>query len=220
MIKPYYHDDYCTIYHGDCRKVLQSLDGVTVVLTDPPYGISGGSGGQAKKTKKGVYDASFCDSPQYIQECVVPVIQFCRVIARSVVVTPGCKNMHLYPAPKDVGCFWHPAASNRGPWGFSTFTPIFYYGKSWKAGKGDIANGVQVTERAEKLGHPCNKPLKAWTWLLNKISPPEAVILDPFMGSGTTLRAAKDLKRKAIGIELEEKYCEIAAKRLRQEPLL
>jgi site-specific DNA-methyltransferase (adenine-specific) len=72
----------------------------------------------------------------------------------------------------------------------------------------------------EKNGHPCPKPLKAWRRLLNNISQPEQTVLDPFMGSGTTLRTAKDLGRKAIGIEIEERYCEIAAKRLAQDVLL
>ena len=74
-----------------------------------------------------------------------------------------------------------------------------------------------MNQAAEKLGHPCSKPMKEWTWLLNKVSLEGETILDPFMGSGTTLRAAKDLGRKAIGIEIEERYCEIAVKRLAQE---
>ena len=71
----------------------------------------------------------------------------------------------------------------------------------------------------ERLGHPTQKPLKVVAWTLIQF-PNVATILDPFMGSGTTLRAAKDLGRKAIGIEIEEKYCEIAANRLAQEVLI
>ena len=65
---------------------------------------------------------------------------------------------------------------------------------------------------AERVGHPTQKPLAVMTWCLSA-----QTILDPFLGSGTTLRASKDLGRKAIGIEIEERYCEIAAKRLSQE---
>ncbi len=76
------------------------------------------------------------------------------------------------------------------------------------------------TESSEKNGHPCPKPFILWEKLLLRGSPLKGqTIIDPFMGSGTTLRAAKDLGRKAIGIEIEEKYCEIAAKRMEQEVL-
>jgi site-specific DNA-methyltransferase (adenine-specific) len=68
-------------------------------------------------------------------------------------------------------------------------------------------------------GHPCPKPVEWALWLVERCCPASGTVLDPFMGSGTTLRAAKDIGRKAIGIEIEEKYCEIAAKRLAQEVL-
>lgn len=71
----------------------------------------------------------------------------------------------------------------------------------------------------KKAPHPTTKPLKLMSELMRLFSNEDELILDPFMGSGTTLRAAKDLGRKAIGIEIEEKYCEIAAKRLSQEVL-
>ena len=70
----------------------------------------------------------------------------------------------------------------------------------------------------ERLGHCTQKPEALMKWCMNKF-PDAQTILDPFMGSGTTLRAAKDLGRKAIGVEIEEKYCEIAVKRLAQEVL-
>jgi site-specific DNA-methyltransferase (adenine-specific) len=70
---------------------------------------------------------------------------------------------------------------------------------------------------APKNGHPCPKPEIEWRWLVNKVCMPGETVIDPFMGSGTTLRCAKDLGLKAIGIEIEERYCEIAAKRLEQE---
>ena len=97
--------------------------------------------------------------------------------------------------------------------------PILYYGKDYRAGKGALPSGKSVTERSEKNGHPCPKPISAWSWLLDKVSQEGETVVDPFMGSGTTLRAAKDLGRKAIGIEINEEYCEIAATRLSQEVL-
>uniref|UniRef100_A0A6M3LE78 Putative methyltransferase n=1 Tax=viral metagenome TaxID=1070528 RepID=A0A6M3LE78_9ZZZZ len=94
--------------------------------------------------------------------------------------------------------------------------PIFYYGKDPRAGKNQMPDGLYLKEAAPRNGHPCAKPTNAWTWLTNKASLPNDLILDPFLGSGTTAYCAKKLNRKCIGIEIEEKYCEIAAKRCSQ----
>ncbi len=71
----------------------------------------------------------------------------------------------------------------------------------------------------KESSHPCERPIELYVWCI-LYSPNAQTILDPFMGSGTTLRAAKDLGRKCIGIELEEKYVKIAVERLRQEVLI
>ena len=91
--------------------------------------------------------------------------------------------------------------------------PILAYGF-----KGNTfgVDGVTVNITPQAIDHPCPKPLKLFTWLIGQVGGVGDTILDPFMGSGTTLRAAKDLGRKAIGIEIEERYCEIAAQRMSQ----
>lgn len=216
-MKPYFQDDAVTIYHGDCREILPQVTGYDCVLTDPPYGIDGGRGGGNTARAKGVYDPQgWEDTPLYIENVVAPIVASLDV---RMAITPGIRCAHLYPVPADMGCFWTPAAAGHGSWGLITFNPIYYYGKDPR--KGTWPTGKQVTERPGIDGHPCPKPLKAWTWLLQKVSAePGETVLDPFMGSGTTLRAAKDLGRKAIGIEIEERYCEIAAKRMAQGVLL
>lgn len=217
-MKPYYHDEKSgiTIYHGDCREILPSLGGADLVLTDPPYGINGGRGG-SRDRGKGDYAASFTDSLDYLISVTVPVIKTCIETYGRVVVTPGITGLFHYPVPADIGCFFTPASCGHGPWGLNTFNPILYYGKN--PNHRGPPTGRVLTEMPESLNHPCPKPIRAWTWLLNKASILGETVIDPFMGSGTTLVAAKNMGRKAIGIEIEEKYCEIAAKRLSQEVL-
>jgi len=97
--------------------------------------------------------------------------------------------------------------------------PILYYGWHYLQGKKPLPCSRQMIEAPEKNGHPCPKPEKAWAWLVDKVATREMTVLDPFMGSGTTLRVCKDRGIKAIGIEMNEQYCEIAAKRMSQEVL-
>lgn len=218
-MKPYYEDEKAgiTIFHADCREVLPHLTTVDVVLTDPPYGIAGGKGLGALRGK-GDYSSVFSDSPEYIEQVVIQVIRQLIGIASCVVVTPGNRNFSLYPQPDSFGSFYQPAAVGLQSFGNLDSQPIFYYGTAGGGRMGKPCSYV-LTEQPEANGHPCPKPLRIWTKLLETISRQGQTILDPFMGSGTTLRAAKDLGRKCIGIELEEKYCEIAAKRLSQEVL-
>jgi hypothetical protein len=137
------------------------------------------------------------------------------------VVTPGVKNRERYPRPTHLGAIFYPSGAGMGPWGFTCWQPIHFYGPDpyLEDGKGSRPDSFSTTEAAEQNGHPCPKPIGTMKWLVERVSRPGETILDPFMGSGTTLRAAKDLGRKAIGIEIEEKYCEIAAERLGQEVL-
>lgn len=209
-MKPYYQDSAVTIYHGDCRDVIPELPKVDLVLTDPPYGLNGAD------TSKNDY-ASFSDHPEDVTKLVRFVIQF--FTGQRLVMTPGQNLMFKYQEPDAIGAFFYPAGAGSCSWGFVGWQPIFYYGKDpyLAAGKGRAINSKSSTEMAEPSDHPCPKPYKQWLWLLNRCCLEGETVLDPFMGSGTTLRAAKDLGRKAIGIEIEEKYCEIAAKRMAQE---
>ena len=203
-----------TLYLGDCREILPLLPKVDAVVTDPPYGIGGGRGGDARDFAKGCYDGEWLDTPDYIRSVCVPALQSAIALADRAAITPGIRCLWDYPPPDDAGCFWTPAAMTHGPWGFTNFQPILYYGKDFRAGKGAWPTGRQLTEAAEKNGHPCPKPLGGWLWLLEKLSEPDHTILDPFMGSGTTGVACAKLGRKFIGIEIEPKYFDIACKRI------
>ncbi len=215
-MSPYYEHAGITIYHGDCREILPTLPKVDAVLTCPPWGISGGSGTINVARGKGAYSNAFTDDADNVRAAIIPVIRQLIDETPCVVVTPGFFYLAEYPQPKSFGCFYQPAASGMQAFGHGDAQPIYYYGKNGR-GNNLVPCSYVLTEIPEDNGHPCPKPEKAWTRLLANISREGQTILDPFMGSGTTLVAAKNLGRKAIGIEIEERYCAIAAKRLRQE---
>lgn len=220
-MKPYYEHAGITIYHGDCREILPTVLPVDAVVTDPPYGVAFG-GKNTKHTKRVSQGYSWLeDSPDYVEAVVVPIIRDLVEKVGRVVLTPGSRNVFLYPRPTALGTIFYPSGAGLGKWGFTCSQPILYYGADpyLRTGQGHRPDSFSTTEAADDCGHPCPKPMGTARWLVNKASLPGETILDPFMGSGTTLRAAKDLGRKAIGIEIEEKYCEIAAKRLQQEVL-
>lgn len=194
-MKAYYQDDACTIYHGDCREILPSLPKVDLVLTDPPYGIG-----------KADWDR-FISPSEWLNSC--------RLCAPVVMVFCGVRATFDYPRPDWILCWERLASIQRnGEFkGFNNWEPILFYCDNPASIPNDT---ISVTNTEHDTGHPTQKPIRLMTRLASMFG---GIILDPFMGSGTTLRAAKDLGRKAIGIEIEERYCEIAAKRLAQEVL-
>lgn len=215
---PYYDHDGITIYHADCRKVIANVN-FDLVLTDPPYGIEGSSGAINKKRAKGDYDKSFTDDRFYIESVVVPVVWTCRTLCGCVVVTPGNKWMCLYPPADSFGTFFQPAATGLQVFGNLDSQPILYYGKNASGKNMGVQLSYRVTEPPSTQQHPCAKPINVWRKLLGNVSQEGQVVLDPFMGSGTTLVAARLEGRKAIGIEISERYCEVAANRLSQGSL-
>lgn len=203
-MKPYFQEDGITIDHGDCLSILPSLcsSGFDVAITDPQYGVG-------ENYTSGIDDISSVS-------LALAALTYLRGTAKRVALTPGVKHLFKYPSPTWTGSFFYPAGSGMNPWGFTCWQPILFYGKDPYGGKGSRPDSFSSTESAEKNGHPCPKPIGQWKWLINRTVLPGELILDPFLGSGTTLVAAKDLGLSAIGIEIEEKYCEIAAKRLSQ----
>lgn len=214
--QPYYQDDWVTIYHGDSQEV--GLPVADCFITDPPYGVGLAARTTKRARRPGAYTA-FADTTEYVESVAVPIIG--RLVGAGMrgAVTPGTRCMWVYPQPTDIGVIWSAAGAGMTSWGFNCSQPIFYYGRDpfLERGLGSRPNGVAWNNATEENGHPCPKPLPVMHWLVNRVSREGETIFDPFMGSGTTLRAAKNLGRKAIGIEIEERYCEIAAKRMGQE---
>jgi DNA modification methylase len=202
---PYYDEGGITIYHGDCREILPSIE-ADVLVTDPPYGMayaSGWSGASiANDGDTAARDAALStwgDRPAL-------------VFGRWSCPKPASTKTVLIWDKGD----WPGMGDLKLPWGPS-FEEVYVIGSGWQGPR----RGSVIRDPHRPSGptafHPTQKPLAIMARLLE--SCPEGIILDPFMGSGTTLRAAKDLGRKAIGIEIEERYCEIAANRLAQEVL-
>lgn len=208
-MKPYYQDDSCTIYHGDCREIMPELDHPDFIFADPPYGV-------------GFDYASHDDSRDGYQEFIRSWFHLLR--PERMAITPGIVNVCLYPQPRWILAWLKlnsmganmlsgPSTVSRNLW-----EPVLWYGKyPPNQISRDTVNAPISTE--ERLGHPCPKPIQLISMIVSFATTETDVVLDPFVGSGTTLRAAKDLGRKAIGIEIEERYCEIAARRLAQEVL-
>ena len=222
-MKPYWTsaDGNLTIYHGDARYVLPDLDlsAVDLVLTDPPYGIDGGRGTVNRRRRKGTYRGTgWSDTLEYRNEIILPIMTACRQRVNRMIVTPGMDAMFDYPRPDVVGDFFCNVAGGFTKWGYACTNPIFYYGDDPRAGKGQWPTGQLYgrTPQPDCDWHPCPKPLDAWQWLLCKGSLEGETVLDPFAGAFTTLLAAQRTGRKAIGIEIEEYYCERGAERLSQ----
>ena len=203
-MRPYFEDDAVTIYHGDCREILSTLPPADLVLTDPPYGVGY------------KYGNSYQDDAEGYELFVLGAFQQMRENAPMILITTGMRNLWLYPPADWVLCWAKPGSTRRnGLGGFNEWEPVLVYGKR------RIYNDFKLLPTAPNLSkdtgdHPAPKPTALYRWLVAVGSDNGATILDPFMGSGTTLRAAKDLGRKAIGIEIEERYCEIAAQRMSQ----
>lgn len=206
-MKPYYEADGITIYYGDCREVLPSLV-ADVLITDPPYGINYGSGwGNALPGITGDSDTSLRDF----------VLGYWK--DRPAAVFGSWKR----PKPPNIRgvLIWDKGTSGMGdlslPWR-PNWEEIYILGNGWHGHRGSsILTAETVVTWNSRLGqrvHPHQKPVGLLRQLIEKAPP--GCVLDPFMGSGSTLRAAKDLGRRAIGIEIEQRYCEIAAERLAQ----
>jgi len=217
---PYYDDGACRIYLGDCRELLPLL-AADVLITDPPYGVGLGGGADRRRGTDRLCKSSYAGYDDSYANYVATVVPAVRLALDRTIRGAVFSGPHLQELPKAtaIGGIYSPAGVGRHQWGFKTFLPILFYGADPLLHKGARPNVLVSTAKAEPVDHPCPKPLPWLRWLVDRVSLPGEVILDPFMGSGTTLRAAKDLGRRAIGIEVEEAYCEIAAKRLAQEVL-
>lgn len=203
-----------TLYLGDCREVLPLIENVQAVVTDPPYGVSGGSGTMGKASQKTKYASPFEDSRESVRTIFAPAVSLALSKAKRGIVTPGSPCAFLYDEPDDIGCLYQPATTGMSKWGRATMQPVLFYGKDPRAGLTIQPLHKIITVAAEKNGHPCPKPIEAALWMVDRASLAGETVLDPFMGSGTTGVACASLGRPFVGIELHEPYFEIACRRI------
>ena len=211
------HIGNAVLYLGDCLEILPEIGKVDAVVTDPPYGVMLGetNSKQRLKNKRQSYE-NHPDTPEYIENKVVPAIKLALSKSDRGFITPGTRNCFLYPPPYEMGAWCYLGGKGIGRWGFIGFQPILYYGKDPKLRYGATHSSV-IDKHGGKLKlneHPCAKPLEFMKWAVDKVTFENEIILDPFMGSGTTGVACIELGRKFIGIEINEKYFDVACKRI------
>ena len=207
-MKPYYTDDYVTLYHGDCRELLPSIK-ADVVVTDPPFNV-----GKDYGTSTDDLD---------VEEYRSLMVAVAGAAERQAWVTPT-NGLALFSAL--LGPEAYPVVVVRGAqgpkrWGwFDQFDMLLVRGKPLRYTSNlwtDIRlKGEGYFFRENDFGHPGYTPMPIMARLVGLMGGP---VLDPFAGTGTTLIVAKRGGVQAIGIEIEERYCEVAANRLRQEVL-
>jgi site-specific DNA-methyltransferase (adenine-specific) len=197
---PYYQDEWVTIWHGDCREMLPGLV-ADVLISDPPYGMAYRSGWSGVEVA-GDEDLSVRDA---VLAAWAP--RPAAVFGRWNLPRPEGTHARLIWDKGD----WPGMGDLSFPWGPSD-EEVYILGDGW------VGTREGTILRRRRIGgnglHPTEKPVDLMEQLVRKAPP--GTVLDPFTGSGTTLVAARNLGRKAIGIEIEEGYCEIAAERCRQ----
>lgn len=238
--KPYFQDAAVTIYHGDCREFLPLVERASAMITDPPYSphthakqwigsaLTDAGKKRVSTAHKGLgFDPLTDELRAFICE------QSKRMVERWSLAFCDVESMNLWRddfsrAGLDYvrTCFWDKVDSapqftgDRPAAAVEAIVCAHMPGKKrWNGGgRRNMFKHAVNGEKGAKP-HPSTKPLPLMIELMELFTEPGELIVDPFMGSGTTLRAAKDTGRRAIGFEIEEKYCEIAAQRMGQEVL-
>ena len=207
-----------TLYHGDCRDVLPTLPKVDAVITDPPYGVDLGNHDAANEKRpqylaKQGYESYDDTEANFIATIAPAILSALNNADRGIVFCAG-KNLWHLPRANVIGGVFLPAGCGRNPWGFASLAHCLMYGVAPDLQLGSKATAIRSTDAADKNGHPCPKPDSWMRWAVDLGSRRGDVVLDPFMGSGTTGVACANLGRKFIGIEIERKYFDIACERI------
>lgn len=232
-MKPYYEDEHVALYHGDCREVTAWLE-ADVLVTDPPYG----AGYRQHRSHSYLSKSQRREQARVLREAGTQrIANDATSEARDAALLlwgqdrPGLVfGMWRYSRPANTvqRLLWVKAHPEMGmswmPW-VTKDEEIYAIGRSLTQFTGPTEAGFYLTREQRsgasgevaRIGHPTPKPVGLMERLVAKCPP--GIVADPFAGSGSTLVAARNLGRKAIGVELDERYCEIAATRLQQDVL-
>jgi DNA modification methylase len=215
MTRPYYQDDLVTLYLGDCLDVEEWLD-ADVLITDPPYGIGG------NLSRRGGFPRQRWDLSVQVRDAAIARWQARRGdgVVRPQAVFASPRHLRTIPIPdyREVPLVWDKGEGVGGggdcrfPWK-PTFELIYILGAGWSGHRGSAVLRYPLSSRAARdTGHPTPKPIELMAALIAKA--PEGMVADPFVGAGATLLAAQLMSVSAVGVELDERYAEIAARRL------
>ena len=208
-----------TLYCGDCVEILPTLPKVDAVITDPPYGVNLGDNVNSRGPEHGLFKPgylSYEDTPENFSLIIVPAIKKALSLCDRAAIFCQAPNCWQFPPADQVGGVFLPSARGRSRWGFVSFVSMLLYGCAPDLNLGPKATAWSFTVAADKNGHPCPKPDQWLVRVVDLISRRGELVLDPFMGSGTTGVACMNLGRKFIGIEIEKKYFDIACERIDQ----
>jgi DNA modification methylase len=231
-VKPYYDHAGITIYHGDCREILPGL-AWDQVIQDPPYEAEAHT--LQRRVRHGdvlkVEPLDFAPMDEDTRSDVARllsntprwILTFCQIEAAPTwrtcfeMVGLNYRRTCIWVKPDGMPQY----SGDRPGMGYEGLLAMHAPGASkWNGGgRHSVFTFNKADGWTNGAPHPTTKPESLMRELVRLFTDPGEMVLDPFMGSGTTLRAAKDLGRRAIGIEIEERYCEIAARRMSQEVL-
>ena len=215
-MKPYYEDakSGIVIYHGDCREILPTLPKVGLVLTDPPYAIGAGRGewSATAAVAIGLHEAA----KRVLK--TGSMVTFTTTSGRGIEFTQGAVASKLAFNRLLVWAKTDGVSRAVSPWKWDAVA-ILLFGRAPSTRVGASSIHTTPAKYDRPSGHPAELPDGLAEWLYAPFDQPGLVTVDPFMGTGRLLEAAARRRRSVIGIDREERYCEIAAKRLEQQVL-
>jgi site-specific DNA-methyltransferase (adenine-specific) len=225
-MKPYYADELVTLYHGDCREILPELDpaSVDLVMTDPPFSVP-----VTYQDVTGTHIRSWGDlivMEPFFREVFTAVKRVVRKGGQVYVCCDGDTYPVFYKAsyslwPQSHMLVWYKPSGRRGRgWLHSHEIVLHLRTEETRYAEGfrqDVIGIMPV--RTLNRQHPAEKPGDLWTFLAEGMPKPIYTVLDPFLGGGGLLDWARMRGHRAIGIEIEERYCELTARRLAQGTL-